>query len=124
MSGLRRAALVFGVVSLLLLADGGYLLASHDNVGGDTGILFGNPHYYLNAGSVVLLSGLFVLAVSVAMWLVDMRRGDSEPERRPAAAPPAREHPGPSGGDASRASAGDSSAREQPGSSGRTASPA
>jgi hypothetical protein len=124
MSGLRRAALVFGIVSLLLLADGGYLLASHDNVGGDTGVLFGNPKYYLNAGSVVLLSGLFVLAVSVVMWLVDVRRGDGEPERRPLADPSTREQPGPSGGKASHASAGDSSARDQQGPSGRTASPA
>ena len=124
MSGLRRAALVFAIVSLLLLADGAYLLASHDNVGGDTGVLFGNPRYYLNAGSVVVVSGLFVLAVSVVMWLVGVRRGDREAERRSAAALPTREQPGPSGGKAPRASAGDSSAHEQQGPSGRTASPA
>jgi hypothetical protein len=124
MSGLRRATLVFAIVSLLLLADGGYLLAAHDNVGGDTGVLFGNSGYFLNAGTVVVISGLLVLVVSVIMWLVDVQREDKERERRSVTAPPAREQPGPSGGQASRTSAGDSAAREQPGPSGRTASPA
>ena len=124
MSGLRRAAIVFGIVALLLFADGGYLLAAHDNVGGDTGILFGNSSYFLNAGTVVVISGLFVLVVSVIMWLVDLQRGDEKREPRSVAVPPAREQPGPTGGNTSRASAEDSSAREQQGPSGRTASPA
>lgn len=124
MSGLRRTALVFGIVSLLLFADGGYLLASHDNVGGDTGVLFGNSSYFLNAGTVVVISGLFVLVVSVIMWLVDVQRKDREREPRSVAVPSTRGQPGPSSGMASRASAEDSSGREQPGPSGRTASPA
>jgi hypothetical protein len=124
MSGLRRTALVFGIVSLLLFADGGYLLARHDNVGGDTGVWFGNSSYFLNAGTVVVISGLFVLVVSVIMWLVDVQRRDREREPRSVPVPSTRGQPGPSGGKASRASAEDSSAREQPGPSGRTASPA
>jgi hypothetical protein len=124
MSGLRRATIVFGIVALLLLADGGYLLASHDNVGGDTGTLFGNPRYFLNAGSVVVISGLFVLVITVIMFMVDIQRGGRGGDRRAAAAPPAREQSEPSGGKASRTSAGDPSAREQQGPSGRTASPA
>ena len=88
MSGLRRATIVFGIVSLLLLADGGYLLAAHDNVGGDTGVLFGNSGYFLNAGTVVVISGLLVLFVSVLMWLVDVQRKNKERERRSAAASP------------------------------------
>jgi hypothetical protein len=50
MSGLKRVALVFGVVTLLLFADGIYLLATHNQVGGDTGVLFGNSNYYLSPG--------------------------------------------------------------------------
>ena len=91
MSGLRRAAIIFGILSLLLFADGAYLLATHDNVGGDTGVLFGNPQYYLNAGTVVVLSGVFVFAVSVGMWLVDVHRQDKARERRSAERPPASE---------------------------------
>ena len=132
MSGLRRAAIIFGILSLLLFADGAYLLATHDNVGGDTGVLFGNPQYYLNAGTVVVLSGVLVLVASVIMWLVDVHREDKKRERRSAGDPPTSDQPGPSGRTASRASAGDppTSERsagdpptsEQPGPSGRTAS--
>ena len=101
MSGMRRAALVFGVVALLLFVDGGYLLASHDNVGGDTGVLFGNPDKFLSAGTVVVISALFLLVATVAMWLVAVRREDRE--RRAAERPPTCEQEGQSGRTASRA---------------------
>jgi hypothetical protein len=122
MSGLRRAALVFGILSLLLFADAAYLLATHNNVGGDTGTLFGNSHYYLNAGTVVALSATFVFVASVIMWLADVRREDKKREGRSAGVAPTREQPGLSGRTASPAAAGDSPTREQPGPSGRTAS--
>jgi hypothetical protein len=122
MSGLRRAALGFGILSLLLFADGIYLVATHKNPNGDTGTLFGNSHYYLNSGTVVVLSGVLVFAASVIMWLVDVHRQDKQRERRSAGDPPTREQPGPSGRAASRAPAGDPPTRERPGPSGRTAS--
>ena len=106
MSGLRRAALVFGVVAVLLIADGIYLVAAHKNPNGDTGTLFGNQHYFLSSGTIVLISGLLVLVAAVVMWLVDVRREDKEREerkRRPAQDPPASEQPGPSGRTATRA---------------------
>ena len=145
MSGLRRAALVFGIVALLLFADGIYLVAAHKNPNGDTGVLFGNSNYYLNAGTVVVLSALLVFTASVIMWLVDVHREDTERARRSAAArlageqpdpsggtvprgsagdPPARDRSGPPGGTVSRASAGDPPARDQSGPSGRTATQA
>ena len=106
MSGLRRAALVFGVVAGLLIADGIYLVAAHKNPNGDTGTLFGNQHYFLSSGTIVLISGLLVLVAAVVMWLVDVRREDkerAERRRRPAEDPPASEQPGPSGRTATRA---------------------
>lgn len=120
MSGLRRAALVFGVLALLLFADGGYLLATHKNPNGDTGTLFGNSHYYLSSGTVVVMSGFLVLVASVVMWLLAIVREDRE--RRPAGDRPARERP-PAGYPPTlgQAPAGDPPAREQPGPSGRTA---
>jgi hypothetical protein len=124
MSGLRRGALVFGILALLLFADGAYLLATNNNVGGDTGTLAGNQNYYLNAGTVVVLSGVLVLMASVIMWLVDVHRQDKERERRAAGAPPTRQQPELSGGTASRAPAGDPPTRQQAGPSGRTATPA
>ena len=124
MSGLRRAALVFGILALLLFVDGIYLVATHKNPNGDTGTFFGNSSYYLNSGTVVVLSGVLVLIASVIMWLVDVQRQDKERERRSAGAALTREQPGPSGGTAPRAPAGDPSTGEQAGRSGRTASTA
>jgi hypothetical protein len=129
MSSLRRGALVFGILSLLLFADGIYLVATHKNPNGDTGTLAGNQNYYLNAGTVVVLSGVLVLVASVIMWLVDVHRQDKERERRRAGGPPTSEQPGPSGRTASRAPAGDPPAGDPPASeparqSGRTASKA
>lgn len=100
MSGLKRVALVFGVVTLLLFADGIYLLATHNQVGGDTGVLFGNSKYYMSAGTVVVISALLLLVATVIMLLVAVRREDRE---RRAADPPKSEPPGPSGRTASRA---------------------
>ena len=91
MSGLKRVALVFGVVTLLLFADGIYLLATHNQVGGDTGVLFGNPNKFLSAGTIVVISALLLLVASVIMWLVAVRREDKE--RRPAGDPPTSEQP-------------------------------
>ena len=98
---MKRIALVFGVVSLLLFADGIYLLATHDEVGGDTGVLFGNPNKFLSAGTVVVICALLLLVASVIMWLVGVHREDKQ--RRPAGDPPTSEQPGPSGRTASQA---------------------
>ena len=124
MSGLRRGALAFGILSLLLFADGIYLVATHKNPNGDTGNLFGNSHYYLNSGTVVVLSGVAVLVASVIMWLVDVHRQDKEQERRSAGDQPTRGQPGPSGRTATQAPAGGPPTRERPEPSGRTASQA
>ena len=124
MSSLRRGALVFGILALLLFTDGIYLVATHKNPNGDTGTFFGNSSYYLNAGTVVVLSGVLVLVASVIMWLVDVHRQDKERERRSAGGPPAGEQPRPSGRTASRAPAGDPPTSEPARQSGRTASKA
>ena len=101
MSGMKRAAIVFGVLTLLLFADGIYLLATHKNPNGDTGVLFGNPDKFLSAGTVVVISALFLLVATVAMWLVAVRREDRE--RQAAERPPTSEQEGQSGRTASRA---------------------
>jgi hypothetical protein len=88
---MKRLALAFGIVSLLLFADGIYLLATHNEVGGDTGVLFGNPNKFLSAGTIVVISALLLLVASVVMWLVGVRREDKE--RRPAGDPPTSEQP-------------------------------
>ena len=76
---MKRGAIVFGVVGLLLFADGSYLLATKNQVGGDTGVLFGNPHFFLSAGTVVVISSLFLILGAAIMWAVAVWR-----ETRPA----------------------------------------
>jgi len=101
MSGMKRAAIVFGVLTLLLFADGIYLLATHTNPNGDTGVLFGNPNKFLSAGTVVVISALLLLVATVSMWLVAVRREDRE--RQAAERPPTSEQTGQSGRTASKA---------------------
>lgn len=104
---MKRIALVFFIVSLLLFADGIYLQAANDQVGGDTGVLFGNPNLVLSAGTVVLISaGLLILGAAI-MWMMAARREATTRARRPgraqaaAAQPEQPEQPG--GRTASRA---------------------
>ena len=101
MSGLKRAAIAFGVLTLLLFADGIYLVATHTNPNGDTGVLFGNPNNFLSAGTVVVISALLLLVATVIMWLVAVRREDRE--RQAAERQPASEQAGQSGRTASKA---------------------
>ena len=101
MSSLKRTALVFGILSLLLFADGSYLLATHKNPNGDTGILFGNPHNFLSSGTIVVISALFLLVATVIMWLVAVHREDKE--RQAAERSPVSKPTGQSGRTASKA---------------------
>jgi hypothetical protein len=71
---MRRVAVVFGVLAVLLLADGSYLQLTNNQVGGDTGVLFGNPNFVLSAGTVVLISGGFLLLGAAIMWAVAIWR--------------------------------------------------
>jgi hypothetical protein len=71
---MKRGALVFGVLALVLLADGSYLQLTDNQVGGDTGVLFGNPNLVLSAGTIVLISGGFLLVGAALMWVVAIRR--------------------------------------------------
>jgi Na+-transporting methylmalonyl-CoA/oxaloacetate decarboxylase gamma subunit len=118
---MKRAAIVFGVLTLLLFADGIYLLATHTNPNGDTGVLFGNPNNFLSAGTVVVISALVLLVATVIMWLVAVRREDRERQaaERPPTSKQAAERPPTSKQAAERPPTG-----EQAGQSGRTASKA
>jgi hypothetical protein len=76
----KRGAIVFAILALLLFADGSYLLVRKNDVGGDTGVLFGNSHFFLHAGVVVLISSGFLILGAAIMWAVAVWR-----ETRPAA---------------------------------------
>lgn len=72
---MKRGSLVFGIVAVLLLADGTYLDLTNNQVGGDQGSFFGNSNFVLSAGTTVLVAGGLLLVGSVIMWIVAARKG-------------------------------------------------
>jgi hypothetical protein len=71
---MKRIAVVTAVIAVLLLIDGTYLQLTNNEVGGDSGVLFGNPNLFLSAGTVVLISGGLMLVGAGLMWAVAVRR--------------------------------------------------
>jgi hypothetical protein len=76
----KRAAYVFAVLSLLLIADGLYLEVSNNQQGcgcnGDSGTLFGgSTSVNLSTGTEVLIGGALLLIVTGILWILAMRRG-------------------------------------------------
>ena len=70
---MKRVALVFSVVSVLLLADGLYMVFANYHPG-DANTFFGNQTWNLSDGEVTLISaGLFTVATAI-MWAVVLRR--------------------------------------------------
>ena len=70
---MKRAAWIFTVLSVLLLADGLWMELSHYQPG-DQNTFTGNPNLILSDGQVVLISGGFLLAATVVMWVLVLRR--------------------------------------------------
>jgi len=73
---MRRAALICGVLAVLLLAGGIYMEVSRYHPG-DQNTLTGNPNIILSDGQVVLISGGLLLLATLVMWLVVVRKGSS-----------------------------------------------
>jgi hypothetical protein len=71
---MKRGSIVFGIVALLLLADGAYLDATNNQVGGDQGAFFGNANVVLSAGTTVLVAGGLLAIGAIIMWFVAVRR--------------------------------------------------
>jgi hypothetical protein len=75
----KRAAYIFAVLSLLIIADGVYLDVSNNQQGcgcnGDSGSLFGgSTSINLSTGTEVLIGGGLLLIVTGIVWIVAMRR--------------------------------------------------
>ena len=70
---MKRAAWIFTVLSVLLLADGLWMELSHYQPG-DQNTFTGNPNLILSDGQVVPISGGFLLAATVVMWVLVLRR--------------------------------------------------
>jgi hypothetical protein len=75
----KRAAYIFAVLSLLIIADGVYLEVSNNQQGcgcnGDSGTLFGgSTSINLSTGTEVLIAGGLLLIVTGIVWIVALRR--------------------------------------------------
>jgi hypothetical protein len=70
----KRVAIVFGVVAVLLLADGLYLVLSNYHPQ-DANTFFGNQTWNLSDGEVVLISAGFLFLATAVMWGIAIRRG-------------------------------------------------
>jgi hypothetical protein len=77
---MKRAALVFAVLAVLLLADGLFMVLSHYQPG-DQDPLFGNPRLIISDGTTTLIAGGLLIVVAAIMWLAAGRG----PRDRPAA---------------------------------------
>jgi hypothetical protein len=77
---MKRATLVFGVLSVLLFADGLYMELTNYQPG-DQNAFFGNPRFILSDGATVLIAAGMLLVVTVVMWVVSVRRhAHAQPE--------------------------------------------
>jgi hypothetical protein len=75
----KRATLIFAVLSLLIIADGIYLELANNQQGcgcnGDSGTLFGGAtSVNLSTGTEVLIGGGLLLIVTGIVWILSMRR--------------------------------------------------
>jgi drug/metabolite transporter (DMT)-like permease len=83
---MKRGAIIFAVVALLAIGDGWYLIATNNNVGGDTGTLFG---HFLSAGQETVIAGCALMVAAGIMWAVALLRGRASGSRSQAE-PPAK----------------------------------
>jgi hypothetical protein len=90
---MKRVALIFGAVGVLLLADGLYMVLAHYHPGGQN-MFFGNQTLILSDGQVTLISAGFVFLAALIMWGIAVRRDARSRARRPAGDPSAAEQPG------------------------------
>jgi hypothetical protein len=122
----KRAAWIFAVLSLLIIADGIYLDVSNNQNGcgcnGDSGTLFGgSTSINISTGTEVLIGGGLLLIVTGILWIVALRRGrgpataNGGAQASSAQASPAQASPAPAAkAQAGQAQAADTQAGQSP----------
>jgi membrane protein implicated in regulation of membrane protease activity len=88
----KRVAIVFGVVALLLLIDGLYMVLANYHPG-DANTFFGNQTWNLSDGEVTLISAGFLFLATAIMWVIAVRRDRSRAQRT-GGDQPSQEQPG------------------------------
>jgi hypothetical protein len=76
---MRRLAIFFGVLAVGMLVLGVVEnLTNFRWAAGDQNTFFGNPHWVLNDGKIVLILSGFLLLASAAMWYLASRKSQSD----------------------------------------------
>jgi hypothetical protein len=74
---MKRIAIIFSVISVILLVYGLIdYLTNYNWAQGDQDPLFGNQNVLLNDGATVLIAGGFLTVGSVITWVLALRKGD------------------------------------------------
>jgi hypothetical protein len=83
---MKRAAIIFSAVTVLLFADGLWMVLANYHPG-DANTFFGNQTWNISDGEVTLISAGFICLATLIMWGLVRRRRTGSPARRPADAP-------------------------------------
>ena len=70
---MKTVAIIFGVVAVLLFADGLYMVLANYHPG-DANTFFGNQNWNMSDGEVTLISAGFLFLAAVIMWVIAVRR--------------------------------------------------
>jgi hypothetical protein len=73
---MRRAAIVFSVISGILLILG--LVDYLTNFNTSPGIIFGNPKAVVNEGATLLIADGFLILATALMWVLAVRKDRSD----------------------------------------------
>jgi hypothetical protein len=79
---MRRLAWTFSIISAIILIYGLIdYLTNYNWAQGDQDPLFGNQNILLNDGATVLIAGGLLAAGSIIMWIVALRRRNSDQQQ-------------------------------------------
>jgi len=79
---MKRAAIIFAVLAVLLFADGLYMVLANYHPG-DANTFFGNQTWNISDGEVTIISSGFLALAAVIMWVFAARRGARARTQRP-----------------------------------------
>jgi hypothetical protein len=79
---MRRVAIIFGTLAIVVLALGVVeSLTNYKWSAGDQNAIFGKPTLLANDGVTVLIAGGLLALVSATMWVLARRNGQRAPDR-------------------------------------------
>jgi len=75
---MKRMAIIFSVLAVGMLILGLVENITNFRWASDQNTFFGNAHWVLNDGKVVLILSGFLIIASVLMWFMALRKGQSD----------------------------------------------